>query len=438
VTLPTDDALVHARDLLTYLHAAPTPHHVVSETSSRLDAAGFSPLDQTAEWPATAGRFYVIEGGAIIAWVTPDAGPSGHGFSIIGAHTDSPGFRIKPRPDTGRAGFRQLGAEVYGGPLLNSWLDRDLGLAGRVVFRRPDGFGSLTFRDDRPILRIPQLAIHLDRDVNDKGLQLDRQRHLQPVWGLGDVDEGGFRTYLGEQLHLSPDQIESWDVLPFDVQPAALSGPNEEFVSGARLDNLVSCHAGLCALIAVSAAAPAGTPPRHIPVLALFDHEEVGSTSATGADGALLGRVLERITLSGGGTRDDHLRALAGSHCISADMAHATHPNYPERHDPDHPVRLDGGPVIKINAQLRYASEAVGAASFAAACERADVPVQRFVSNNTMPCGSTIGPLTAANLGIRTLDVGVAQLGMHSIRELCGSADPHRLTQALVATLHAS
>ena len=204
--------------------------------------------------------------------------------------------------------------------------------------------------------------------MNDKGLQLDRQRHLQPVWGLGAVDEGGFRRYLGEQIHLSPDQIESWDVLPFDVQPAALSGPNEELVSGARLDNLVSCHAGLCALIAVSASAPAGAPPRHTPVLALFDHEEVGSTSATGANGALLGRILERITLAAGGTATTTCAPLAGSHCISADMAHATHPNYPERHDPDHPVRLDGGPVIKINAQQRYASEAVGEASFAAAC----------------------------------------------------------------------
>ena len=430
---PTADQLAHARDLLAYLEAGPSPHHVVAESRRRLDAAGFSPLDPPAEWPTRPGRHYVTVGGALLAWGSVGGSPAA-GFSIVGAHTDSPGFRLKPRPDTGSAGFRQLGVEVYGGPLLNSWLDRDLGLAGRVVLEGPDGLTEADLLDDRPLLRIPQLAIHLDREVNDKGLKLDRQRHLTPIWGLGPVDEGAFRTYLAEQLHVAPGAVVSWDVMPFDLQAPALTGPDQELISSARLDNLVSCHAGLEALVH----AHDTDPPARTPVLALFDHEEVGSTSATGAAGALLGRTLERITGTLGGSRDDHLRALAATSCVSADMAHATHPNYPERHEPDHPVRLNGGPVIKLNSQQRYATSAGTAAEFVAACDRAGVPVQHFVSNNTMPCGSTIGPLTAAQLGIATVDVGVAQLGMHSIRELCGAADPLRLAQALTAFVSAA
>jgi aspartyl aminopeptidase len=431
---PTADQLAHARDLLAYLEAGPSPHHVVAESRRRLDAAGFSPLDPAAEWPTRPGRHYVTVGGALLAWSSV-GGSTAAGFSIVGAHTDSPGFRLKPRPDTGSAGFRQLGVEVYGGPLLNSWLDRDLGLAGRVVVDGPGGLTEADLRDDRPLLRIPQLAIHLDREVNDKGLKLDRQRHLTPVWGLGPVDEGAFRAYLAEQLHVAAGAVVSWDVMPFDLQAPALTGPDEELISGARLDNLVSCHAGLEALVHAD---DLNAPPTRTPVVALFDHEEVGSTTATGAAGSLLARTLERITGTLGGSRDDHLRALAASSCVSADMAHATHPNYPERHEPDHPVRLNGGPVIKLNSQQRYATSASTAAAFVAACDRAGVPVQHFVSNNTMPCGSTIGPLTAAQLGIATVDVGVAQLGMHSIRELCGAADPLRLAQALTAFLSAA
>jgi aspartyl aminopeptidase len=285
-------------------------------------------------------------------------------------------------------------------------------------------------RDARPLLRIPQLAIHLDRDVNEHGLKLDKQRHLTPVWGLGDGP--GLAEHLAGLLDVAPGDVVAHDLAPYDLQPATLAGGADELIASARLDNLCSCHAGLAAL----AAQPDDS--RHVAVLALFDHEEVGSTSARGAAGSFLAQLLERSVLARGGDRTDLLRALADSSCASADMAHATHPNDPERHEPGHHISLNAGPVLKVNANQRYATDAATAAGFAAACDAAGVPLQRFVGRNDMPCGSTIGPSTAAQLGVPTVDVGVAQLAMHSVRELCGAEDPHLLVRALRAFLSQS
>jgi aspartyl aminopeptidase len=316
--------------------------------------------------------------------------------------------------------------------LWNSWLDRDLGLSGRVAVRTDDGIEERLFRCDCPLLRIPQLAIHLDRDVNGGGLKLDPQRDLTPVWGVGPVEPGAFVAFVAEEVAVQPHQVVSWDAMVHDLTPGTLLGRDRELVASGRLDNLLSCWAGLEAL---TTHPPAFGSTPTIPVLCLFDHEEVGSTSATGADGTLLPHVLERSVLARGGGRDDLLRALAGSVCASADMAHATHPNRPERHEPGHHVAIDGGPVIKVNANQRYATDALSSAVLIEACERAGVPHQVFVSRNDQPCGSTIGPVTASRLGIPTVDVGVAQLSMHSARELCGAADPPRLAAALTAFL---
>ncbi|MFE1264504.1 M18 family aminopeptidase [Streptomyces albogriseolus] len=420
----------HTDDLMSFLAASPTPYHAVANAAERLEKAGFRQVAETDAWDGTAGGKYLLRGGAIVAWYVPEGAEAHTPFRIVGAHTDSPNLRVKPRPDSGAHGWRQVAVEIYGGPLLNSWLDRDLGLAGRLSLR--DGTTRLV-DVDRPLLRVPQLAIHLDRAVNSDGLKLDKQRHMQPVWGLGeDVRDGDLIAFLEETAGLPDGSVTGWDLMVHPVEPPAYLGRDRELVAGPRMDNLLSVHAGTAAL---AAAAGRGPELPYIPVLAAFDHEENGSQSDTGADGPLLGTVLERSVHARGGSLEDRARALAGTVCLSSDTGHAVHPNYAERHDPTHHPRVDGGPILKVNVNNRYATDGSGRAVFAAACEKAGVPFQTFVSNNAMPCGTTIGPITAARHGIRTVDIGVAILSMHSVRELCGAKDPFLLANALTAFL---
>jgi aspartyl aminopeptidase len=418
----------HTDDLLPFLAASPSPYHAVGNAAERLEKAGFRQLKEIEAWDGTAGGKYVLRGGALIAWYVPEGAGPETPFRIVGAHTDSPNLRVKPRPDMGGHGWRQVAVEIYGGPLLNSWLDRDLGLAGRLSLR--DG-ASWLVNIDRPLLRVPQLAVHLDRSVNNDGLKLDRQRHLQPVWGLGDVDEGDLIRFLEDETGLEPGSVTGWDLMVHSVEPPAYLGRDRELLAGPRMDNLLSVHAGVAALTAVSSSAQLSC----IPALAAFDHEENGSQSDTGAEGPLLGNVLERSVFARGGTYEDRARALAGTVCLSSDTGHAVHPNYGERHDPTHHPVVNGGPILKVNVNQRYATDGAGRAVFAAACEKAEVPWQTFVSNNTMPCGTTIGPITAARHGIQTVDVGAAILSMHSARELCGAEDPYLLANAMAAFL---
>ncbi|MFF7072561.1 M18 family aminopeptidase [Streptomyces pseudovenezuelae] len=419
----------HTDDLMTFLAASPTPYHAVANAAERLEKAGFRQVSETDAWDGSSGGKYVLRGGAIIAWYVPEGAAPHTPYRIVGAHTDSPNLRVKPLPDSGAHGWRQVAVEIYGGPLMNSWLDRDLGLAGRLTLR--DGSTRLV-NVDRPLLRVPQLAIHLDRAVSSEGLKLDKQRHLQPVWGLGhDVHDGDLIAFLEEELGLGAGEVTGWDLMTHSVEAPAYLGRDKELVAGPRMDNLLSVHAGTAALTAVSS----GPQPSSIPVLAAFDHEENGSQSDTGADGPLLGGVLERSVFARGGSYEDRARAFAGTVCLSSDTGHAVHPNYAERHDPTHHPRVNGGPILKVNVNNRYATDGSGRAVWAAACERAGVPFQSFVSNNSMPCGTTIGPITAARHGIKTVDIGVAILSMHSVRELCGADDPHLLANALVAFL---
>jgi aspartyl aminopeptidase len=422
-----------ARRMLTYIDASPSPFHACAEAAARLEAAGFDSFAEAEAWPTAPGRHFVRRGGSLVAWVTDARHGPTSGFRIIGAHTDSPNLRIKPHPDAGRAGCRQLAVEVYGGALLNSWLDRDLGLSGRIVVRGAAGPEERLLLVDRPICRVPQLAIHLDREITAKGLLLNAQQHLSPVWGLGDVTPGAFTAFVASQLDVDPAAVLSWDLMLHDVGASAFVGPEEELISAPRLDNLCSSWAGLEALLAV--AAEDATPPSQVPLLVLFDHEEIGSTSDRGAASTLLPAIAERIVLGLGGGREDHLRSLARSVCCSADMAHATHPNYADRHEPGHQIALNGGPVLKVNSNVRYASDATSAAAFVLACEQADVPWQRYAHRSDLPCGSTIGPITAAAMGVTTFDIGAPQLAMHSARELCGADDPARYAAAMTAFL---
>jgi aspartyl aminopeptidase len=421
----SSSAADHIQDLGHYVSASPSSFHAVHEAGRRLLDAGFVRLDELEPWEGGAGSFFIIRDGALIAWVIPGGTGPTTGFNILGAHTDSPSFKLKPKPSIGAHGWLQAGVEVYGGPLLNSWLDRELQLAGRLVMLD----GTEHFTATGPMLRFPQLAIHLDRTVND-GLTLDKQRHMNPVWGIGNAGDSDLLAVLASHVpgaSVDPARIGGYDVVIADTQAPAVFGGNGEFFASGRLDNLSATHAGLVALIAHASSVGGGAAGGPIAVLAAFDHEEIGSNSRSGACGPILEDVLVRISDGLGATVSQRRQALAASFCVSADAGHAVHPNYAERHDPaNHPV-LNGGPLLKINANQRYATDANGAAFWARLSGEAGVPYQEFVSNNAIPCGSTIGPLTATRLGIRTVDVGVPLLSMHSARELCGVEDPRRL-----------
>jgi len=409
-------------DLIAFLAASPSPWHVVSTAADRLMTAGFEPADLGQVWNGAPDRGFVIRGASLVAWCRGASADPRSPLRLVGAHTDSPGLRIKPRPDTGGAGWKQLGVEVYGGALINSWLDRDLGIAGRVELT--DGSTGDVFIDEA-VCRVPQLAIHLDRDVNERGLILDKQQHLTPVWGSGAPRIGEFSDWLADRIGAAASDVSAWELCLFDRTPPAVLGGDESLLAAGRLDNQVSCWA------AVDAIAAAKHDGNSISVIALFDHEEVGSESSTGAAGPLLEHVLERLALAAGASRADFLTQLATSTCVSADNAHAVHPNYRERHDQDHQPIVNEGPAIKLNSNQRYATSARTAAMLRRVFDEAGVPSQVFVSRNNIPCGTTIGPITATRLGIETVDVGVPQLSMHSARELCGVDDPISLATGL-------
>ncbi len=420
----------HLADFASFIQASPTSYHAAAEAARRLEAAGFTPLDESATWPDTPGRRFVVRDGAVVAWIQPRGAASTTGFRIVGAHTDSPSFALKPNPDTGSYGWRQAGVEVYGGPLYNSWLDRDLEFAGRLVTRD----GAVHLVRTGPVLRIPQLAIHLDRGVNG-GLELDPQRHLHPIVGLSSNDGTARRgdDILGALAGIAGvdrDDVRGHDVLVADTAAPALLGFDGELFAAGRMDNLSSVHAGLTALIS---RADELDDAASIAVFAAFDHEEVGSGSISGASGPLLDDVLTRIGAGLGGDSIDRARVFRSSWLLSSDAGHLVHPNYPDRHDPANQPVANRGPLLKINAKQRYATDGVGANEWARSCAQAGVGYQTFVSNNAVPCGSTIGPLSATRLGIRTIDVGLGLLSMHSARELCGADDPAALSAAAEA-----
>jgi aspartyl aminopeptidase len=416
-----------AQGLGDFIDASPSPFHVCATVAARLLEAGYTELSESDRWPDRPGRHFTVRAGSLVAW---HADAPTQAFRIVGAHTDSPNLRVKQHPDRFVTGWRVVALEPYGGAWLNSWLDRDLGISGRLSMRSPGEGAGIThrlIRIDDPILRVPQLAIHLAEDR--KSLTLDPQRHVNAVWGTGDGPRS-FLAYVAERAGVAVADVLAADLMTHDLTPSALIGADSSLLSAPRLDNQASCYAGLHALLAAQ-------PRGFLPVLALFDHEEVGSTSDHGAQSNLLTTVLERIVLAAGGSREDYLRRLPGSMLASADMAHATHPNYPERHEPAHLIEVNAGPVLKVHPNLRYATDSRTAAAFALACRQAGVELQRYEHRADLPCGSTIGPLAAAQTGIPTVDVGAAQLAMHSARELMGAADVAAYSAALQAFLSA-
>ena len=421
-------------DLLAFIDRSPTPYHAVAEAASRLEASGYSRLDETDAWSLSAGdrRYVVRAGGSLAAFEVGSAAPSEAGFCIVGAHTDSPNLRVKPEPNVSAHGYRQLAVEPYGGVLLHTWLDRDLSLAGRVTLRREGGTETRLVDLVRPLLRVPNLAIHFYREINQEGLKLNAQKHLAPLWGLAESET--LVDHLCSELStggddVAPEDVLAWDLMAYDTQPSSRSGVEGEFIHAPRLDNLASSHAGLAALERAGQRG-AGRATRAV---VLYDHEEVGSRSAQGAAGSFLQDTLTRIVESVEGAKGQAFaRATARSWLISADMAHAVHPNYADRHEPGHRPQIGAGPVIKTNANQAYATDAESAGLFRDLCGRVGVTPQHFVTRSDLGCGSTIGPISAARVGIRTVDVGNPMLSMHSCREMAGSGDVAPMIDVLV------
>lgn len=425
-----------ARDLCSYIDASPTPYHAVAETARRLRDAGYTALAESDEWRLGPGdRRYVVRDGSILAFELGVRPAAESGFRVVGAHTDSPNLRIKPNAAVESSGYLQLAIEPYGGVLLHSWLDRDLSLAGRVSLLRDGAVETVLVDFARPILRIPDLAIHLQREVREQGLKLNPQTQMAPVFGLhgGETFEEALSCEIERSagLRVPVRDIASYELMTYDTLRAEIGGASDEFIFAGRLDNLGSCHAATWALIRAST----GGAATHSRVIVLYDHEEVGSRSASGAAGPFLERALERIVVATGGEGQAGARALSRSLLVSADMAHAVHPNFAERHEPGHKPVIGGGPVIKTNVNLSYASDAPATATFVACCREAGIEPQRFVARSDMPCGSTIGPLTASRVGISAVDVGSPMLSMHSCREMAGTADVAPMIDALGAFL---
>lgn len=419
-----DAARRSAKELLGFIDACPSPWHAVDTVRARLGQAGYTELRETeSAWRLEPGQGYFVtrEGSSIVAFRL-GAEPR-QGWRIIGAHTDSPGLRLKPRGAQERAGLGCLAFEVYGGPILATFADRELELAGRIWLRHGDRLESRLYRSDRPLLRLPTPAIHLNREVNEQGLRFDPQDELYGVFAGREAAAKGVGAALAAELGVAEDALAGWELGVADTQPGALFGLEHEFIASPRLDNLASCNAALEALL--TAAEPAG-----VALCAFFDHEEVGSQSYVGAEGSFLpdtlGRIVSALELEAD-ERPMRARGLA----LSADMAHAFHPNFPRFYDEAHAVAVNGGPVIKINAKQRYATDGYGQAYFAELCEGEGVPCQRYVHRNNLPCGSTIGPIVAARLGIRTVDVGNPMWSMHSARESAGAFDHERMIRVM-------
>lgn len=423
----TADKQSFNRDLMDFLASSPTPFHAVATMVKRLKAAGFVPLDEQNSWQLQVGNKYFVtrNDSSIIAFVYGQAELSEQGIRMIGAHTDSPCLKVKPHPELNKSGYFQLGVEVYGGVLLNPWFDRDLSLAGRVSYRDTAGQVQRTLLNfERPIAVIPSLAIHLDREANQKR-SINKQTDIPPV--LMRVQQGSEITDFREQLKqemaaqkmADVDQALDYELSFYDVQPPGLVGLSQEFITSARLDNLLSCYIGLQALL--------NSDGQQSALLVCNDHEEVGSMSACGAQGPMLADFLARLMPD----TEPRLRMQQASMMISADNAHGVHPNYADRHDGNHGPKLNDGPVIKVNANQSYATNSHTSALFRHWSETLDIPVQAFVTRTDMGCGSTIGPITSAEIGVATLDIGVPTFAMHSIREMAGVEDSHYLFRVL-------
>ena len=426
----TPESRAQAQDLLNFIDASPSPWHAVHSIEQRLLAQGFAALQEAERWKIEAGgSYYVVRGASIIAIKMGSRSLEDSGFRMIGAHTDSPGLRLKTHAAHSSDGMLRLGVEIYGGPILATFTDRDLSLAGRVNVRTANGFETRLIKFDQPLVRLPNLAIHMNREVNEQGLKLNKQTELPLLFAMAEKELGArdpFLAYLAAALNVKMEDILTHELNVFDTQKGTFWGADQEFIANSQLDNLASCHAAVTALLATDK--PAATA-----ICACFDHEEVGSESAVGAGGSFAADVVDRLSIAMGIDEEAQHCASAKSFFVSADMAHAYQPNFPNAYEPNHHVMVNAGPVIKTNSSQRYSTNADTAARFISLCEGAGVPYQNYTHRTDLGCGSTIGPIIASRLGVASVDVGSPMWAMHSLRESAGVKDVGYMIAAMRA-----
>ncbi len=416
-------------DLLSFLDSSPTASWAVTRLASKLDENGFTRLEEGNSWNIAANvRFYIVRSGSsIIAGVTGTETFGTAGCRIIGAHTDSPGFRIKPEADRKKENINVLGVELYGSPILATWFDRDLSLAGTLAIREGNTVSRRSFMIRKPIFRMASPAIHLEREINKKGFKVNPETNTPLLFSSSGAAFDDVLSLACKSADVEKDSVSGWSMEIWDPQPATLGGIEDDFIFSGRLDNLAMCHTGIEALLASEECA-------NTRLVSLFNSEEAGSRTLNGAGSAFLDTIIERLA----GGRDEYFRCLSRSIQISADGAHALHPNYSEKHDPGcHPV-LNGGPVIKVNAMEKYTSNDITSAYFRTCADKSGVDIQYFVNRNDIPCGSTIGPVTSARMGIRSVDVGNPLLSMHSVRETAGKSDHEAMIKVMTEHLRGS
>ncbi len=414
---------IFAQELIDFLYDSPTAFHAVENVEEQLMKENFVKLNEGDEWKIEKGGKYFTtkNGSALIAFTVGSDNIEEKGFRLIGAHTDSPGFRIKPNAEmVAEKSYLKLNTEVYGGPIVNTWLDRPLAVAGRVTLMSENPLKPeiRLMNINKPIMIIPNLAIHMNREVNS-GVELNKQNHVLPLVGMinEELEKDNFILKLiASELKVEMDKIIDFDLFLYEFEKGCLVGVNEEFISSARLDDLQNIHSGIKALIDCK-------NTKATNVMVCYDNEEIGSSTKQGADSEMLAIILERIVLALGGNRDKYLRSIAHSFIISADNAHAVHPNYVEKHDPTNRPIINNGPVIKINANQSYTTDSESGAVFEMICKRCEVPYQKFVNRSDVRGGSTIGPINSTHLNMRSVDIGLPQLSMHSVREMAGVKD---------------
>ncbi|MCF7885706.1 MAG: M18 family aminopeptidase [Candidatus Marinimicrobia bacterium] len=426
----TQEMRNRSADLKSFLDNSPTAGWAAKSAENILKQNGFRQVDEKEKWKLQAGdKFFINRGGsAIAAGVIGQKSLAESGFNIIGSHTDSPGFRVKSKSVYEKENYIQLGVEIYGGPLLASWTDRELSLAGKIVIEEADGLQPKMWRSQDKLLRIAQLPIHMNREVNDEGLKLEKEKHLPPILGLAGEEEftrENLIALIAEDMEVEKDRIKEFELELYDTQKASLLGLNNEFIASGRIDNLMMCYSAISALTELD------KTPEKTAIVILFDNEEIGSNTMNGGGSPFLQNFIERIAISQNLSREELLVAMANSFVLSADGAHAVHPNYPDEYEKRHKVELNNGPVIKLNAMQKYASNPENTAYFKSICEKLDIPHQIYIHRTDKPCGSTIGPITATRTGMRTMDVGPAMLSMHSVREMAGVADTWYMIQVM-------
>ncbi len=416
-----------ALSLLEFVNASPTAFHAAKSIVDRLTNKGFVEIFEKDTWALVSGGKYFVRRNesAVVAFVCGMQKPWESGFRAMGAHTDSPALRVKPKGELLKEVYSSVRIEAYGGPILSTWLDRELALAGRVFVQKNGSVNSVLINIAKPVAMVPNLAIHMNRDIN-KGFEYNPHTHLAAILSASEkpAQAGGLFQMRATEVGCEPANIIDADLFFYDAHPGQLCGRDNDFIVSPRLDNLAMCHAIVSAMETTNA-------PTHTPIAFFFDNEETGSCTYQGADSAFAGDVIERLVLSQSGGREEYLRALARSFLISADMAHALHPNYADKHDDKYAPVINGGPVIKQNGNSRYATTAETAAIFEGVCREAGVPLQRVINRADVPCGSTIGPMTSSALSIKTVDVGNPMWAMHSARETAGARDQELMVRAL-------